>query len=171
MRRPRRFDQTGTPPRLRGGAFVHFPPAESGQKGRRGAITPRAKCPPEPPVRPHRGWFLLHPSPASAAGLRFALRGTKRNNKKGPLWPFFYGMFFPGHAPGKNTVTRLFSRRKTAKPARRPELNCREKPSEAKRSGFSTVSRPLSRSLRCAVFALRGLIFRLCFRPEDPGSG
>ena len=31
--------------------------------------------------------------------------------------------------------------------------------------------RPLSRSLRCAVFALRGLIFRLCFRPEDPGSG
>ena len=28
---------------------VHFPPAESGQKGRRGALIPRAKCPPDPP--------------------------------------------------------------------------------------------------------------------------
>ena len=52
---------------------VHFPPAESGQKGRRGATAPRAKCPPEPPVRALRGRFLLHPSPASAAGLCFFL--------------------------------------------------------------------------------------------------
>ena len=58
---------------LRCGACVHFPPAESGQKGRRGAITPKAKRPPEPPVRSLRGCFLLHPSPASAAGLRFPL--------------------------------------------------------------------------------------------------
>ena len=54
------------------GAFVHFPPAESGQKGRRGAFLPKAKCPPEPPVRPRRGWLLQYPSPASAAGLRFS---------------------------------------------------------------------------------------------------
>ena len=67
----------GSPQRLRCGAFVHFPPAESGQKGRRGAFIPRAKCPPEPPVRPRRGWLLQHPSPASAAGLRFSLWGTE----------------------------------------------------------------------------------------------
>ena len=63
----------GTPQNLFCGEIVHFPPAESGQKGRRGAITPRAKCPPEPPVRALRGRFLLHPSPASAAGLCFFL--------------------------------------------------------------------------------------------------
>ena len=39
------------PAALRCGAFVHFPPAESGQKGRRGAFVPKAKCPPGPPVR------------------------------------------------------------------------------------------------------------------------
>ena len=61
------------PAALRCGACVHFPPAESGQKGRRGAITPKAKCPPEPPVRALRSSQLLHPSPASAAGLRFPL--------------------------------------------------------------------------------------------------
>ena len=77
VRRLRRSNRPGPPPRLRGGAFVHFPPAESGQKGRRGAFVPKAKCPPEPPVRPRRGWLLQHPSPASAAGLRFSLWGTK----------------------------------------------------------------------------------------------
>ena len=65
----------GTPQNLFCGEIVHFPPAESGQKGRRGAITPRAKCPPEPPVRGLRGRFLLHPSPAADAGLRFAPAG------------------------------------------------------------------------------------------------
>ena len=62
---------------------VHFPPAESGQKGRRGAFIPRAKCPPEPPVRPRRGWLLLHPSPASAAWLRFAPAGGRETKDEG----------------------------------------------------------------------------------------
>ena len=78
VRRLRRSNRPGPPPRLRGGAFVHFPPAESGQKGRRGAFIPRAKCPPEPPVRALRSSQLLHPSPASAAGLRFSPPGDGR---------------------------------------------------------------------------------------------
>ena len=73
----------GTPQNLFCGAFVHFPPAESGQKGRRGAFIPRAKCPPEPPVRALRGRFLLHPSPASAAGLRFAPAGGRETKDEG----------------------------------------------------------------------------------------
>ena len=40
-------------------------------------------------------------------------------------------MYLSGHAPDKYTPTRQFCRSKTAKPARRPELYCREKPSEA----------------------------------------
>ena len=73
----------GTPQNLFCGAFVHFPPAESGQKGRRGALIPRAKCPPEPPVRALRGRFLLHPSPASAAWLRFAPAGGRKTKDEG----------------------------------------------------------------------------------------
>ena len=65
------WNSRGPPQNLFCGAFVHFPPAESGQKGRRGAFIPKAKCPPEPPVRPFIGCILLHPSPASAAGLGF----------------------------------------------------------------------------------------------------
>ena len=72
----------GTPQNLFCGAFVHFPPAESGQKGRRGALIPRAKCPPEPPVRALRGRFLLHPSPASAAGLRFTPPGDGEQKRR-----------------------------------------------------------------------------------------
>ena len=73
----------GTPQNLFCGAFVHFPPAESGQKGRRGALIPRAKCPPEPPVRPFIGCLLLHPSPASAAWLRFAPAGGRETKDEG----------------------------------------------------------------------------------------
>ena len=39
-------------------------------------------------------------------------------------------LFFHGHAPGKNTVTRRFFRRKTAKPARRPEPNLSKNPTK-----------------------------------------
>ena len=77
MRRPRRSNRPGPPQNLFCGAFVHFPPAESGQKGRRGAFVPKAKCPPEPPVRPFIGCLLLHPSPASAAGLGFSCGGRR----------------------------------------------------------------------------------------------
>ena len=65
--------------------------------------------------------------------------------------------------------------------SRRPTPHSRRGPEGPLRPWRETVpaalrrthqqKRPLSRSLRCAVFALRGLIFRLCFRPEDPGSG
>ena len=71
------FYITGPPQNLFCGEIVHFPPAESGQKGRRGAFVPRAKCPPDPPVRPRRGWLLQYPSPASAAGLCFAPPGDE----------------------------------------------------------------------------------------------
>ena len=40
-------------------------------------------------------------------------------------------MFFPGHVPGKNTMTREPHRNAAAKPARRPEPNCRRESSEA----------------------------------------
>ena len=101
---------------------VHFPPAESGQKGRRGAITPRAKCPPEPPVRALRGRFLLHPSPASAAGLCF-----------------FIGSFapscFPPREPRSGDIPAGFSSPRPVFPFLSPEttkfnifpLTCRKK--------------------------------------------
>ena len=43
----------------------------------------KSKCPPEPPVRALRGRFLLHPSPASAAGLRFAPAGGRETKDEG----------------------------------------------------------------------------------------
>ena len=46
------------PAALRCGAFVHFPPAESGQKGRRGAFVPKAKCPPDPPFACSKAAFI-----------------------------------------------------------------------------------------------------------------
>ena len=45
MRQVRRSNRPGPPQNLFCGAFVHFPPAESGQKGRRGAFVPRRRVP------------------------------------------------------------------------------------------------------------------------------
>ena len=41
-----------------------------------------------------------------------------------------FDMFFPGHAPGKNTTTREHFRRNAAKPARRPASPFRRESSE-----------------------------------------
>ena len=67
----------GSPQRLRCGAFVHFPPAESGQKGRRGAFVPKAKCPPDPPFAVSEDIFCCSPAPRLSRGFAFSLRGTK----------------------------------------------------------------------------------------------
>ena len=77
MRRLRRSNRPGPPPRLRGGAFVHFPPAESGQKGRRGALAPRAKCPPDPPFAHAEDGFCSTPAPRLPRGFAFSLWGTE----------------------------------------------------------------------------------------------
>ena len=88
VRRPRRSNETGPPPRLRGGAFVHFPPAESGQKGRRGAFVPKAKCPPDPPFAHAEDGFCSTPAPRLPRGLAFSLWGDGgRKAHPSPLAP------------------------------------------------------------------------------------
>ena len=56
------------------GAFVHFPPAESGQKGRRGAFLPKAKCPPDPPFAHSEDGFCSTPAPRLPRGFAFPQR-------------------------------------------------------------------------------------------------
>ena len=74
FRRPRRFDQAGPPQNLFCGEIVHFPPAESGQKGRRGAFVPKAKCPPDPPFAVSEDGFCCTPAPRLPRGFAFPQR-------------------------------------------------------------------------------------------------
>ncbi|MBQ2651706.1 MAG: hypothetical protein IJF79_08745, partial [Clostridia bacterium] len=56
-------------------------------------------------------------------------------------------LFLHGHVPGKNTITREQLHKAAAKPARRPEPFCPEKPSEAVLRG-NEKSDPFYRTLR-----------------------
>ena len=63
---------------------VHFPPAESGQKGRRGPLYQRRNAPRSPPFADSEDGFCYTPAPRLPRGFALLLRGDGRRRMREP---------------------------------------------------------------------------------------